>query len=284
MRISFTFKKKWLLIHYLLCLLLMAGCTASSEEDVIQPPDNSADIIFTVSDSPTPTPLIEVDSNDGTEVSESPDNAEDVNASHTATPSNQSDMGTINNNSGSQNSNSGNGRSDRNEFSSGQTGKTDEHADMDKEAYTQGDYKYRTNNDGTVTIIKYLGAGGNVVVPTELDGKPVTAIGYTSDDFKGAFQDHVQLTSVIIPDGVTEIKDNAFYDCIGLTTVTVPASVKVIWNCAFSGCTSLEAIYFEGDAPQFANYVLESTEPVLYYHEGASGWTNPFYGCVTVIY
>jgi len=224
---------------------------------------------------PAPMPLIEAESNDGTEEAEVPDNAENVNVSFTATPAYQGDTRTINNNSGSQNSNAGNGSSGKNERSSGQTDKADKYA---------GNYIYRINDDGSVTIIKYLGVGGDVMVPAKLDGKSVTAIGYTSDDFKGAFQDCAQLTSVIIPDGVTEIKDNAFYDCIGLTTVTVPASVKVIWNCAFSGCTSLEAIYFEGDAPQFANYVLESREPVLYYHEGASGWTNPFYGCVTVIY
>ena len=222
-----------------------------------------------------PMPLIEVESNDGTEEAEVPKNAENMNVCFTATQAYQGEMTTINNNSGSQNNNAGNGSFGKDELSSGQTDKTDEYA---------GDYIYNINDDGSVTIIKYLGVGGDVMVPAKLDGKSVTAIGYTSDDFKGAFQDCPQLTSVIIPDGVTEIKDNAFYDCIGLTTVTVPASVKVIWNCAFDGCTSLEAIYFEGDAPQFANYVLESREPVLYYHEGASGWTNPFYGCVTAIY
>jgi len=223
---------------------------------------------------PAPMPLIEMQNNDVIEEAKVPDNAENVNVSFTATPFYQGDTGTINNNSGSQNNDVGNGSSGKNELCSGQTDKADEYA---------GDYIYRINDDGSVTIIKYLGVGGNVMIPTKLDGKSVTAIGYTIDDFKGAFQNCTQLTSVIIPDGITDILDNAFYDCTGLTTVIVPASVKVIWNCAFSGCTSLEAIYFEGDAPQFANYVLESTEPVLYYHEGASGWTNPFYGCVTAV-
>lgn len=148
-----------------------------------------------------------------------------------------------------------------------------------------GDYAYKINADDTVTITKYLGAGGDVTVPSELGGRPVTAIGYTAEDFKGAFQDCAELTSVVIPEGVTDIFDNAFYDCAALKTVTVPSTVKVIWNCAFQGCLSIEALYFEGDAPQFAHYVFDSAgQPTLYYHESASGWADPFYGCDTAVY
>lgn len=148
----------------------------------------------------------------------------------------------------------------------------------------QGDYEYKTNGDGTVTITRYLGSGGDVTIPTELDGMAVTAIGYTAEDFAGAFQGS-GVGSVVIPEGVTDILDNAFYDCAALKTVTVPASVRVIWNCAFCGCTSLESIYFEGDAPEFAHYVFESAkQPTLYHREGASSWTDPFYGCTTAVY
>lgn len=152
--------------------------------------------------------------------------------------------------------------------------------------FTQGDYRFKINDDDTVTIKKYLGVGGEVTVPSELGGRPVTAVGYTADMYlTGAFQDCAELTSVVIPEGVTDIFDNAFYDCAALKTVTVPSTVKVIWNCAFCGCISIEALYFEGDAPQFAHYVFDSAgQPTLYYHEGAAGWTDPFYGCDTEIY
>lgn len=148
-----------------------------------------------------------------------------------------------------------------------------------------GDYEYKINADDTVTITKYLGLGGDVTIPSELGGRPVTAIGYTAGDLLGAFQSCAALTSAVIPEGVTDIFYNAFYDCTALKTVTVPASVKVIWNCAFCGCTSLEEIYFQGDAPQFAHYVFDSAgQPTLYHHEGTAGWTNPFYGCDTELY
>ena len=68
-----------------------------------------------------------------------------MNVSFTATPFYQGDTGTINNNSGSQNNNVGNGSSGKNELCSGQTDKADEYA---------GDYIYRINDDGSVTIIK----------------------------------------------------------------------------------------------------------------------------------
>ena len=42
-----------------------------------------------------------------------------------------------------------------------------------------------------------------------------------------------------IPDGVTEIGDNAFRDCTSLTSITIPDSVTQIENYAFSGCISL---------------------------------------------
>ena len=47
---------------------------------------------------------------------------------------------------------------------------------------------------------------------------------------------------LIIPDTVTEIKDDAFYGCTGLTSVTIPDSVTSIGSGAFSGCSSLESI------------------------------------------
>lgn len=47
---------------------------------------------------------------------------------------------------------------------------------------------------------------------------------------------------VIIPDGITEICDDAFNGCNQVVEVTLPASVTVIGNRAFAGCTLLTEV------------------------------------------
>ena len=48
--------------------------------------------------------------------------------------------------------------------------------------------------------------------------------------------------SVIIPNGVTSIGENAFYGCSSLTSITIPKSVTSIGGWAFFDCNSLKSI------------------------------------------
>lgn len=151
-------------------------------------------------------------------------------------------------------------------------------------AVNTAEFEVLENEDGSITIERYIGSGGDVVIPAEIDGKPVSAIGNVVGTI-GAFQDCTDVTSVVIPDGVIEIQDNAFYGCTNLEAVTVPSSVTLLRNCAFSDCPKLRAIYFEGNAPEQANYVFDATENVIiYYQEGTSGWDNPWHGRPTEQY
>ena len=50
------------------------------------------------------------------------------------------------------------------------------------------------------------------------------------------------IQSVVIPEGVTEIGDNAFLDCSSLTSVTIPESVTYIGGGAFGDCSSLTSV------------------------------------------
>ena len=77
-------------------------------------------------------------------------------------------------------------------------------------------------------LVKYLGKGGDVIIP---DG--VTEIG---DE---AFKDCENLVFVRIPDGVTHIDGSAFERCRQLGRVRVPDSLKSIGDRAFVGCNSL---------------------------------------------
>jgi len=50
------------------------------------------------------------------------------------------------------------------------------------------------------------------------------------------------LTSAVIPDGITEIGDGAFYDCSALQSVAIPSSVRNIGVEAFYGCNGLASL------------------------------------------
>ena len=58
----------------------------------------------------------------------------------------------------------------------------------------------------------------------------------------GAFSDCTGLTSITIPDSVTEIGRYAFKGCTGLTSITIPDGVTEIGDGAFKGCTGLTSI------------------------------------------
>ncbi len=98
------------------------------------------------------------------------------------------------------------------------------------------EYEYALLEDGTAKITKYTGQTEALIIPAELDGHTVTAIGVK------AFERESSLTSVMIPDGVTLIDDFAFSYCSGMSEVTIPGSVSVIGEGAFSDCSSLESV------------------------------------------
>ena len=99
----------------------------------------------------------------------------------------------------------------------------------------ESDFTY-TENDTGVTITGYTGSAENLVIPSELGGKPVTAIG------EEAFYQNKTITSVKIPEGVTSIKDSAFAYCSSLTEVTIPEGVMSIEITAFRNCSSLTEV------------------------------------------
>lgn len=56
---------------------------------------------------------------------------------------------------------------------------------------------------------------------------------------KAAFDNCIQLTEIIFPDGVVTIENNAFNDCVNLTKVTMPDSITFVGSSAFRGCRKL---------------------------------------------
>lgn len=82
---------------------------------------------------------------------------------------------------------------------------------------------------GTATLTSYTGNQTEVIIPAEVDGYAVTALG------DNLFKDS-NVTSVTLPASVTTIGWFAFYGCKSLQSVTLSEAVTTIGYAAFDGC------------------------------------------------
>jgi hypothetical protein len=105
------------------------------------------------------------------------------------------------------------------------------------------DFAYTTNN-GTITITKYIGAEGDVVVPDTINALPVTGIG------TNAFDGNNSLATVTISTNVTSIEDDAFSWCTNLTTITLPPHLSRLDEAAFYLCERLQSVTIPDGVPE----------------------------------
>ena len=142
---------------------------------------------------------------------------------------------------------------------------------------------YILNGDGNGYTVSGEGTATDtdIVIPFEHNGLPVTSIGYE------AFAWCDSLTSVVIPDSVTSIWDDAFYECASLqyneynnayylgnennpylalikarntdiTSCDVHVNTKIIVGEAFSSCTSLTSIVIPDSVTSIGNHAFRS--------------------------
>lgn len=89
-----------------------------------------------------------------------------------------------------------------------------------------------TAENGEVTITDYTGTREHVLIPSEIGGFPVTAL---AD--KAFYEKHV--TTVVVPDSVTEIGDLCFSGDNYLVSLTLPDGLAELSYGALESCYSL---------------------------------------------
>ncbi len=98
-------------------------------------------------------------------------------------------------------------------------------------------YVLTENTSGEYTITDYIGQGGDISIPREIDGRTVKTIGTNS------FRDTDTIKTVSMPNGVKSIGNTAFMNCTGLEGIFIPSSVTDIGAQTFYGCSENLIIY-----------------------------------------
>lgn len=104
-----------------------------------------------------------------------------------------------------------------------------------------------------VTITGYTGAGGAVVIPAEIEGKPVTELA------NGAFAvaanaAAANISSITVPDSVKKMGSSMFNGCTQLTSITLPDEVAIAGsNNMFRG-TAITSIKIPSGLTSLGSY------------------------------
>ena len=98
--------------------------------------------------------------------------------------------------------------------------------------------KYTISADRTYYIVSGIGncKDTDIVIPSTYNGLPVKEIG------ESAFRYCDSLTSIVIPDSVTNIGSSSFSFCTSITSIVIGDNVTSIGSYAFRNCTSLTSI------------------------------------------
>ncbi|GHV89423.1 hypothetical protein AGMMS50267_17830 [Spirochaetia bacterium] len=105
----------------------------------------------------------------------------------------------------------------------------------------EADFNVALTADGTgVVIEKYTGKGGVITIPATIEGMPVREIGEGAfaykEEYAYNYSINTNITAVTFPAGLVKIGADAFAYCAGLSSVVIPDSVTEIGEGAFRGC------------------------------------------------
>lgn len=111
------------------------------------------------------------------------------------------------------------------------------------------DFEYTTANN-QITIKKYKGAGGDVVIPDAIGDIPITAIA------SNAFKDNDNITSVTLSAGLLSIGEYAFFECSKIKSINFNEGLKTTAKYSFGYCSSLEEIILPNTLEELGDQVF----------------------------
>ncbi len=89
------------------------------------------------------------------------------------------------------------------------------------------EFSYRLMEDGNYCVMKYEGDEAEVTIPATHQGSTVTML------FDKLFSGHDEITSVHIPDAVTDIGEHVFDGCSSLHHLELPSELTYLWGYTF---------------------------------------------------
>ena len=117
--------------------------------------------------------------------------------------------------------------------------------------FEEGDFKFEICSDSEMMVVRYIGSGGDVVIPKTAGGKTVTRI------YSGTFYKNESVTSVTVPDTINRIDSSAFDSCYNVKKITLPDSLPQIEYNTFSSCYSLESINIPKSVTKIGDWAFQ---------------------------
>ena len=94
------------------------------------------------------------------------------------------------------------------------------------------DFIYKLIEDGTYCIMEYKGDEANVAIPDTYCGAPITVL------YDNLFRGHSEITSLYIPNSVTDIGELVFAGCDNLRQIKLPSQLYFLWGMSFARSSS----------------------------------------------
>lgn len=129
-----------------------------------------------------------------------------------------------------------------------------------KEYLENENYKYLIEEDGNITIIKYIGNDEKVSVPEQIGSINVTKIG------SEAFKDCTNIEEIILSKNIQSIGKYAFYGCNALNTIICLSQndIKIAGDLTFENCSNLWNLYCYSRTSLYRYYKYSNKIPSVH--------------------